>query len=370
MIVLLFILILSVLILVHEGGHFLTARKFGVKVEQFALGFGPKIYSWTSQGTEYCLCAIPLGGFVKMSGDERAQCKGAGDEYFSKSAGHRALIVLMGPVINYALAYLCFVLVFMIGFIDMDATQKKVPALIGKIVAGSPAQKAGLMSGDHILSADGHVFANWADMQDYISGAGEHQLKVTLTRGGHEVIIGLTPEMQKSKDMFGREHNVSRIGIQPPEISSADKLVVRKYGFIGAWGKAAEELWSITARTYSALWEMVSGQRSAREGMTGLIGIFIIIKLAAGIGVSVVLHVVGVISASLAIFNLLPVIPLDGGHLAYLGLEKLRGKPLSASTEEMIARIGFGLFIALAVFVFYLDFERIGLIDKIIKLFH
>ena len=162
--VILFIVVLSVLIVVHEGGHFLTAKKLGVKVEQFALGFGPKLFSWISGGTEYCLCAIPLGGYVKMAGDERAQCKGAGDEYFSKPAGHRSLIVLMGPVVNYVLAYLCFVLVFMLGFIDLEATQKRVPAVIGKVVAGSPAQKAGLMPGDHIQSADGHLFTNWTEM--------------------------------------------------------------------------------------------------------------------------------------------------------------------------------------------------------------
>jgi len=118
------------------------------------------------------------------------------------------------------------------------------------------------------------------------------------------------------------------------------------------------------------LWDIVSGQRSAKEGMTGLIGIFFIIKFAAGVGFSFLLHVVGVISASLAIFNLLPIIPLDGGHLMLIGLEKLRGKALSLKSEDFLAKAGFGLMILLAVFVFYLDFERIGLIDKITGLFH
>ena len=126
----------------------------------------------------------------------------------------------------------------------------------------------------------------------------------------------------------------------------------------------------MTSRTYGALWDMITGQRSAKEGMTGLIGIFFIIKFAAAVGVSFLLHVVGVISASLAIFNLLPVIPLDGGHLALIALEKLRGKALSLKVEDVIARTGFALIIVLAVFVFYLDFERIGLIDKVFKFFH
>lgn len=370
MTIILFIIILSILIVVHEAGHFIAARRVGVRVEQFALGFGPKVFSWVRGGTEYCLCAIPLGGFVKMSGDERARCQGSGDEYFSKSHGHRALIVLMGPVVNYALAYLCFVLVFMLGSIDLEATQKNVQAVIGKVAAGSPALKAGLKTGDRIDSADGHSFANWSEMQDYIASVGEKSVSLSFTRNGQHLKLSMVPEFHQSKDIFGRDHRVSRIGIQPPELSSADHLIIKKYGFFASLRMGAEELWSVTSRTYGALWDMITGQRSAREGMTGLIGIFFIIKFAASIGLSFLLHVVGVISASLAIFNLLPVIPLDGGHLAFIALEKIRGKALSAKSEDFIARLGFALIIILAVFVFYLDFERIGLIDKLSKLFH
>ena len=367
--ILLFIIVLSVLIIVHEAGHFLTAKRSGVKVDQFALGFGPKLFSWHFQGTEYRLCAIPLGGYVKMAGDERGQCKGEKGEYFSKSYGQRSLIILMGPVVNYLLAYICFVIVFMVGYVDFDATQKKVPAIVGKVALGSPAAKAGLKSGDRMESADGHKFSNWADMQDFVSTAGEKSIDVMILRNGIEMKIAMKPEFNKTKDIFGREHQVSRIGVQAPEISSADSLVVKKYGW-ASFGKAFQELRMITVRTYGALWDIISGQRSAKEGMTGLIGIFFIIKFAASVSFSFLLHVVGVISASLAIFNLLPIIPLDGGHLMLIGLEKLRGKPLSLKSEDLLARGGFGLMIILAVFVFYLDFERIGLIDKIMSLFH
>ena len=368
MVFLIFVLILSILIVVHEAGHFFTAKKMGVRVEQFALGFGPKLFSRVWEGTEYCLCAIPLGGYVKMAGDDRAQCKGASDEYFSKSIGHRSWIILMGPIVNYFFAYLCFVVVFMFGYVDMEATNKAVPAKVGQVVAASAAEKAGLKEGDQIVAIDGVPIANWIEMQEKISHSAGKELQVVLTRSGVTRTIPVTPQLRTTKDIFGREKQVGQIGVQQGKIDSPEKLVVRKYGFVASWGRAAEELGKITGKTYSSLWEIITGQRSAKEGMTGLIGIFFIIKFAIAIGFSFLLHIVGVISASLAIFNLLPVIPLDGGHLFLLGIEKIRGRALSLKTDELMAKVGFVLIIALAAFVFYVDFERIGLIDRVVHL--
>jgi len=360
----LFVLILSVLILVHEAGHFLMAKKLGVKVEEFSLGFGKKLYSRVFSGTEYRLCAVPLGGYVKMAGDERGQCKGKADEYFSKPLGHRSLIILMGPVVNYLLAYVCFSLVFMIGYIDLEATQKAVPAVVGRVQANTPAATAGFLAGDKVASINNIAISNWSDMQEIISSAGTAKLQVSVIRHNTGYVLHVTPQVHKVKDLFGRERNVSRIGIEAEQLASADKLVVRRYGPVEALGKGSVELAKITVKTYSALWEIVTGQRSAKEGMTGLIGIFFIIKFAAAIGFSFLLHVIGIISASLAIFNLLPVIPLDGGHLFLIGLEKVRGRALSPKVDDIVAKIGFVLIITLAVFVFYVDFERIGLFDR------
>lgn len=369
MIFLIFAFILGLLIVVHEAGHFFMARRVGVRVEEFAFGFGPKLWGWKKGDTEYRVCAIPLGGYVKMAGDEKANCKGAGDEFFSKSIGHRALIILMGPAVNYVLAYLLFVAVFMIGAIDLDASSRAVPATVEKVMAGSAAEQAGLMSHDRILMIDGKKIANWAEMQDMILASGGKTLDVVVDRAGREVDLKATPRLEKTRDIFGREQQVARIGIQPRQLEKADQLVVHRYGFWESCLKGAEELGSITAKTYTALWEIVTGRRSAKEGVTGLIGIFFIVKFAAGIGFSFLLHIIGVISASLAIFNVLPLVPLDGGHLALLGLEKLRGRGLSPRSEDIIAKAGFSLFVLLALFVFYVDFERIGLIDKITHFF-
>jgi regulator of sigma E protease len=366
---LIFAFILGLLIIVHEAGHFFMARRLGVRVEEFAFGFGRKLWGWKKGDTEYRICLIPLGGYVKMAGDERSSTKGAHDEFFAKSAGHRALIILMGPVVNFLLAYLCFVAVFMIGKIDLDATSKALPAKVGKVMAGSAADQAGLKEEDVIVEIDGRKVAGWAEMQDIIMANGGKPLAIVVLRSGDGVSLSVTPKLEITKDLFGRDHDVGRIGIQPRQPDKTDNFVVERYPFPQALIKGAEELRTISIKTYVALWEIVSGQRSPKEGMTGLVGIFFIVKFAAGIGFSFLLHIVGVISASLALFNVLPLIPLDGGHLALLGLEKLRGRTLSARTEGLMNQAGLYMFIALALFVFYLDFERIGLIDRITRFF-
>ena len=364
-----FIFILSILIVVHEWGHFITAKKCGVKVEQFALGFGPKLFGRVYDGTEFCLCAIPLGGFVKMAGDEREKCSGGSGEYFAKSAGQRALIILMGPVVNLVLAYICFWFVFMIGYVDMDLSSQKVLPVVGQVLEHSPAEQAGLKLGDRILSINNHPIEHWSQLQDLISNSTGNRLILTLERSKHEISVGVTPEETDQQDFFGRMHRTRLIGVKQMPINDAKDIVVTRYGFFESLLKAGEELTNIAIKTYVALYEIAIGARSPKEAM-GIIGMFFVIKFALTIGFSFVLHIVGIISASLAIFNLLPVIPLDGGHLFLIGLEKLRGKALSLKTDQFIARAGFTLIIMLALFVFYSDFERIGLIDKIREVIH
>lgn len=365
---LIFVLILSILILVHEWGHFMTARKCGVRVEQFALGFGPKLWSQTHDGCEYCLCAIPLGGYVKMAGDERDHCLGKVDEYFSKPAGLRALIILMGPVVNLILAFLCFWVVFMIGYVDMDLSSQKVAPVIGQVVEHSPAQNAGLQLGDKVIKVDGKPITYWNQLQDAVTNSTASTLNLTIERAKQDVVINISPEETDNEDIFGREHKTRRIGVAPFPISNAKDIIVKRYSPGVAFVKAGQELWDITVKTYVALYEMAIGARSPKEAM-GIIGMFFVIKFALTIGFSFVLHIVGIISASLAIFNLLPIIPLDGGHLFLVGLEKLRGRALSFKADQFVTRAGFTFIIILAMFVFYSDFERVGWIDKMVRIF-
>ncbi|MBF0571518.1 MAG: site-2 protease family protein [Candidatus Omnitrophica bacterium] len=363
-----FIFILSLLILVHEWGHFIIAKKCGVKIEQFALGFGPKLLGWEHDGCQFCLCAVPLGGFVKMAGDEREKCSGSRDEYFSKPAGQRALIILMGPVVNLILAYACFWIMFMIGYVDIDLSSQRVSPVVGQVLEHSPAQEAGLKLGDRILKINGFAIDHWSQLQDLVSNSTSNRLTLTIERANHDITIGITAQETDNQDIFGRLHKVRRIGVGPIPINNTKDVIVMRYGFLESFVKAGEELRNISVKTYEALYEMAIGARSPKEAM-GIIGMFFVIKFALTIGFSFLLHIVGILSASLAIFNLLPVMPLDGGHLFLICLEKLRGRALSVKADQFIAKAGFALIIMLALFVFYSDFERIGLIDKIIKLF-
>lgn len=365
---LIFIIILSILIVVHEWGHYIAAKKCGVKVDQFSLGFGPKLFSRVFDGTEFCLCLIPLGGYVKMAGDERSSLKGASDEFLSKPVGQKALIVVMGPVVNLILALLCFWLVFMIGKIDLEATAKKVPAIVGQVLADSPSAKAGLKLNDQVIRINDKQISHWPDLQEYVARSTTPSLAVVLLRDGQEIVAVIEPQEHVQKDIFGREHKTRRIGVAPVKSQNPQDLVIVRYGPVESVGQAFKELWEITVKTYSALYEMLIGMRSPKEAM-GVVGMFFVIKFAITVGFSFLLYITGVISASLALFNLLPMIPLDGGHLMLFLVEKIRGKMLSLKAEELIAKVGLSLILALAVFVFYVDFERIGLIDHVFKLF-
>ena len=162
---------LSVLIVVHEWGHFITAKKLGIDVERFSLGFGPKLYSKVHNGTEFLLCLIPLGGYVKMAGDEKSECKGDPGEFYSKSPGKRALVIINGPITNFILAYVCLVLVFMLGFPDLSNK-------VGKLLDGYPAQVAGMQIGDIVTSINDEKIQNWSDLQKAVSTSEGLQIEV------------------------------------------------------------------------------------------------------------------------------------------------------------------------------------------------
>lgn len=350
-----FLLVLGALILVHEFGHFIIAKKMGVKVEKFSLGFGPQLIVKKKGDTEYILSAIPLGGYVKLAGDNLEEYKGKPYEYLAQAPGRRFLVIFFGPLFNYVLGFL---LLWFILFAGYPAFTTKV----GGLIDGLGAKDAGLKVGDKITAIDGEKVEFWEDLQRLIqSKKGMDSVQVALLRDEREQKINVRISEKKVEDPLGKEYKVGLLGITPSE-----EITIVRYGFVKAFLLGAEKTWMLTTLTYKSLWRMVTGKMSARDSVTGPLGIFFITSKAASLGIIALLHLMAILSVSLAIFNLLPFPVLDGGHIVLLAIEKIRGKYISLKTERVIAQLGFGIIITLALFVTFNDLNRLfG--DKIMK---
>lgn len=357
-----FLIVLGILVIVHEWGHYITARKLGITVEQFSVGFGPKLFSWKADGTEFMVCAVPLGGFVKLAGDDRTKLKGVKEEFYSQSVGHRALVIVMGPVINIIFAYLCFWVVFMTGFPVLSSR-------IGAVMPDYPAQEAGLMVGDVVVKINEKKVSSWDDLQEYVSKSDGHPMTFRIRRDGSEIEKVISPKVHVGKNIFGQEEKVKIVGVQPGDDPKEDILLL-KYGPFESFNKAGVQLWKLTVLTFKGLYHVISGTLPAKDAFAGPIRIFDVISFAAERGLTHLLYIMGIISANLAIFNLFPVPVLDGGHLLFLAVEKLRKKPLSLKFEENLTKIGLGLLLALMVFVIYNDISAMGWFAKLQSFFH
>jgi regulator of sigma E protease len=342
---------------VHELGHFFIARRNGIRVEKFSLGFGPRLLSRKFGATEVMLCAIPFGGFIKMAGDTAEEAHGASDEFLGRSPGARARVIAAGPAFNYLLAFFSLWAVFYLGYPRLTTT-------IGEVMKDLPASKADIKVGDKILKVNGESVLYWDDLTKRIHTTKETDLNLEVKRGDVSLMVTIAPERREVETIFGKKIKVALIGIKPSE----DVELVR-YGFVEALIKGTKTLASMTVMTILSIVYMILGTLSFQESVTGPIGIFFIATNAAKIGPSAVLHVVGILSMSLAIFNMLPLPILDGGHVALAGLEKLRGRRLSVKAEERLGNAGMGLLIILAVFIFCNDLIRYGYWDKFLALF-
>ncbi len=353
-----FIIVLGVLVIVHEFGHFITAKHLGVRVEKFSIGFGPKLCSAKYGDTEYLISAIPLGGYVKMTGEDPSEkMTGARCEFLSRSVFDRFKIILAGPLLNYILAFVVFSVIFMFGSPTMTTE-------VGSLLKDYPALSSGIKTGDKILSVDGKNVKYWEDMTEMIRAHKEGPVSLSVKRDGAVMDIIINPIVRKTKDIFGKPVSVALIGIGPSQ--NIEKV---RYGFLASINMGAKKLIQLTEITYKALWSILTGRLSLKESMTGPIGIFVITGQAAKMGFLYILHLMGILSASLAIFNVLPFPVLDGGHILFLAIEKVRGKPLSLKAQEAVMNAGISLLILFTVYVFYNDIIKFGIAEKAAKLF-
>jgi regulator of sigma E protease len=352
--IIIFIIVLGILILVHEFGHFIVAKRMGVRVEQFSLGFGPRLFGWKRANTEYTICAIPLGGYVKLAGDNPEEFKGQPYEYLAKSVGQRTRIILFGPLLNYVLAFFCFWSIFFIGFPNLTCR-------VGGLVENFGAQKAGIRVNDLILAVDGQEVRIWQDLQKIIQNkTGDEVVRLSILRNSRELKLQARIKQQEIQTIWGQKKAIGLIGIKP-----ADEFIKIRYGLIKSFFAGGERLIYLTGLTLKSLAWMALGRVSFRQSVTGPLGIFYITREAAHLGLIPLIQVVAVISMSLSIFNLLPLPVLDGGHLLFLLIEKIRGRRLSARTEKVITQVGFSIILLLIVFVFYNDLLKYGLFEKI-----
>jgi regulator of sigma E protease len=344
------LVVLGVLIFVHELGHFLVAKLLKVRVEVFSLGFPPKLVSKQVGETDYRISVVPLGGYVKLLGENPND--EVPPELISRSFLHRPLwqraaIILAGPIFNFLFAFLALFMVFAISGIPY------VPTEVGRTIEGSPAQRAGLKAGDQIVAVNGTPVKRWEELSHQIRQHGGQTLSLTIKRESQDLNFKVTPEIRESENLFGQKVQAFQIGVASPE-----RLLTEHVGPVDALEEGMSYSLRIAALTLQSIYKLV-----AREIPVDTLGGPIMIAQVAGkqaeMGFSPFIHFMAVLSVNLFLLNLLPIPVLDGGHLAFLFLEAVRGKPLDVKHREMAQAVGMMLILTLMVLVFYHDIVRL-----------
>jgi regulator of sigma E protease len=355
-----FVVVLSILVFVHEFGHFWVARRCGVKIETFSIGFGGEIFGWTDkQGTRWRVGWLPVGGFVKMFGDADASSKPDAlaasqmneDErrvaFAHKALWQKALIVGAGPGINFLFAILVMAGLF------ATVGQPFTPPVIGKIQPGSAAEQAGLQPGDLVKSVDGVEVHRFEELRQMIMLDTGEALTLSLLRDGRPMTLKATPEIVDERDLLGNTQKIGRLGMLP----SGDVVIRHEDPFTALW-QASRETWTITATSLETLGQMIIGRRST-DDLSGPIGIGQLSGEVWKEGFVPVVHFIALLSINLGLINLFPIPVLDGGHLLFYAIEAVRRRPVSERALALGFRVGFALIVSFFVFVMWHDLSRL-----------
>jgi len=348
-----FVIVLGILIFVHEFGHFICAKLFRVKVLKFSLGFGPTVVGKQMGETEYVISAFPLGGYVKMYGEnpnEEVEEELISRSFAYKPVWQRFIIVACGPLFNLFFAAFLFFMIFAVAGLPQPLPGTK----IGPVAPGSPAEAAGLKQGDIIVSINGQKTDKWADVVELVGKSEGKPIQLVIKRGDETFETTGTPKLQEDKDIFGEAVGKRYLlGIMRTE-----EVVYEKVPLSEALKAGVIQTWNIIYLTILAIVKIFQRVVPASE----LGGPILIAQLAGQqmkAGLVNFINFMAFISINLGILNLLPVPILDGGHLVFFSVEALRGKPLSMKTQEMWQQVGLVLLISLMFFVFYNDLVRI-----------
>lgn len=354
-----FFIILSVIVFIHEFGHYIIAKWSGVRITAFSIGFGREVVGWNDKsGTRWKISLIPLGGYVKMLGDAGAASTPDAElnasmseeekahSFHHKPLWKKAAIVAAGPAFNFMLTII--ILTTMIMTHGLATTDP----IIEKVLPDSAAEEAGLLPGDRILTIDGKEVETFSDIPRIVAINTGTPITLELDRGGERITKTLTPRIKESTDAFGNPAKWPIIGIQSPE------HVQRDMGFTEAVGEAVQRTYAICVTSLKAVGQMITGQRDATE-LKGPIGIAKLSGQATEMDFNTVLWFIAMLSANLGLVNLLPIPLLDGGHLMYYAIEALTGKPLAEKIQEYGFRIGFALLAGLMAFTILNDLRTI-----------
>lgn len=348
-----FVFVLSIVVFFHELGHFLVARWCGVAVKAFSIGFGKEIWGFNDRhGTRWRLAWIPLGGYVKFLDDEGVASTPSADalrnmtteerkgSFHLKPVWQRAAVVAAGPIANFILAIVIFAATFSIyGVTTLEPR-------IGQVVAGSPAERAGLKADDVVLKIDDTEIDDFSDLQRVVSMSPGRELEFVVKRGDEVKSLKITPNMKEVERPFAGKVMTPVIGVMS---SSGAEHLHRKVGLVEAVGLGVERTSSIITGTLGYVADVIRGRQSADQ-LGGPIRIADVSGQVAKFGFYALLQLVAVISVSVGLINLFPVPLLDGGHLLFYAIEAVRRKPLSERTQEIGFRIGLAIVLSLMIF--------------------
>jgi regulator of sigma E protease len=345
-----FIFVLGVLVFIHELGHFLVAKKVGIKVEKFSLGFPPNIFSKKYGETTYCIGIIPLGGYVKMLGENPDdELTGDPREFMAKSVGQRVAVIFAGPFMNYVLAILLMVGIFYFGgqpLFDPDRI------IVGEVVEGDPAFQAGLQSDDVIVAIDGEAVNNFDSLRTRINAKVIEPINLAWIHEGDTVTAIMTTKAGQVPNIDGGVDSIGLIGFSEKVIG------YQQFGFFESVGQGFVKTHLIVYTTVVFIKMLVSGEVSSK-----LIGGPIFIAQQSGReaqkGASSLFFFMALLSVNLAVLNILPIPILDGGHLVFLAVEKIKGSPLSMRARGVAQQVGMVFLLSLIVFVTYNDILRV-----------
>lgn len=355
-----FLGVLTLIVFIHELGHFLVARWCGVGVEVFSIGFGREIVGWNdSRGTRWKIGWLPLGGYVKFQGDANAasmpdtsvtaERREKGD-FHTTPLGRRAAIVAAGPFANFILAVVIFTASFTL--IGVQVT----PPIVDEVKAGSAAELAGIRSGDIIRRIDGVEITSFTDIQRQVADRPGQALPVIVERGGAEVPLTVTPIATEVSDGMGGKMRIGLIGISR---NVAGSLRYDKKDLGDALRLAVGETWFVITKSLGYVKGVILGRESADQ-LAGPLRIAQVSGQAAAVGFPALLQLAAVLSVSIGLINLFPIPLLDGGHLLYYAIEWIRGRPLGPAAQELGFRVGMFLVLMLMLVATWNDFMRFG----------